>query len=447
MRRDAAYISYTSSLTLLRSTRCVGSRITSEIFSKKFKHVVATCYSALLLHSNRSLLMLLCFFAFSSLWTGALVDTGREQAKRAVRNEQKETTTAPLLWSADANKEVSDQDQEKIRILILTCRWFLTVGILPGIWWDHHELRRGGWWFRDPVENASFMPWVLATAQPAIGCRAVFRPATRRRSLRAQLIVEAVALDQELDAYLIIIIIIMGKAFFYRLSATESPSVERDSFIFLDEDYRELEHDELSPVKMRKITRTMGTMNGRSIVYPQGLSLRPRMKKAYLRRHDCCDQELLNIIENRRSKDLVEDQVKSEPKLGSDHSRNEVLGCKGDEKDDLERADDQVGAPYRYCCVGVRVTDKVNYPATEWMTPRSFKWLFSHPFWDHSPFSLPSIGETDADSTSANSLFLVIAGFYPSMEAQLPRESSKSRRQASNKVVRKSGKEELGSKG
>ncbi|KAF1856792.1 hypothetical protein Lal_00042298 [Lupinus albus] len=60
---------------------------------------------------------------------------------------------------------------------------------------------------------------------------------------------------------------------------------------------------------------------------------------------------------------------------------------------------------------------------------------------------IPKSGETDADSTSANSLFLVIAGFYPSMAARLPRESSKSRRQASKKVVRKSGKEELGSKG
>lgn len=45
------------------------------------------------------------------------------------------------------------------------------------------------------------------------------------------------------------------------IRATESPSAERDSFLFLDEDYRELEHDELSPVKTRKITtRTMGTM-------------------------------------------------------------------------------------------------------------------------------------------------------------------------------------------
>nr|UZP16144.1 cytochrome b biogenesis FN [Pisum sativum subsp. elatius] len=163
MQKDAAE----KKGTLLRSAGCVGSRITSELFTIKLKHVVAKCYPALLLRSNRSLLMLLWrrFFAFSSLWTGALVDTGREQAKRVVRNEQKETTTSPLCWSAGANTVVSDQDQKQIRIWILTCRWFLTVGIMPGSWWAHHELGRGGWWFRDPVENASFMPWVLATAR------------------------------------------------------------------------------------------------------------------------------------------------------------------------------------------------------------------------------------------------------------------------------------------
>ncbi|YP_007516934.1 heme lyase (mitochondrion) [Glycine soja] len=58
-----------------------------------------------------------------------------------------------------------DHTEKQIRIWILTCRWFLTVGIMPGSWWAHHELGRGGWWFRDPVENASFMPWVLATAR------------------------------------------------------------------------------------------------------------------------------------------------------------------------------------------------------------------------------------------------------------------------------------------
>lgn len=163
MRKDAAE----KNGTLLRSAGCVGSRITSELFTLKFKGVGAKCYPALLLRSNRSLLMLLRrrFFAFSSLWTGALVDTGREQAKRVVRNGKKDTTTSPLCWTAGANTVVSDQDQEPIRIWILTCRWFLTVGILPGSWWAHHELGRGGWWFRDPVENASFMPRVLATAR------------------------------------------------------------------------------------------------------------------------------------------------------------------------------------------------------------------------------------------------------------------------------------------
>nr|YP_010707942.1 cytochrome b biogenesis FN [Helicanthes elasticus]WCQ87289.1 cytochrome b biogenesis FN [Helicanthes elasticus] len=160
MRKDAAE----KNGTLLRSAGCVGSRITSELFTLKFKHVGAKCYPALLLRSNRSLLMLLRrrFFALSSLWTGAIGDTGREQV---VRNGKRDTTTSPLCWTAGANTVVSDQDQEPIRIWILTCRWFLTVGILPGSWWAHHELGRGGWWFRDPVENASFMPRVLATAR------------------------------------------------------------------------------------------------------------------------------------------------------------------------------------------------------------------------------------------------------------------------------------------
>ena len=41
---------------------------------------------------------------------------------------------------------------------------FLTVGIALGSWWAYYELGWGGWWFWDPVENASFMPWLLATA-------------------------------------------------------------------------------------------------------------------------------------------------------------------------------------------------------------------------------------------------------------------------------------------
>ena len=46
-----------------------------------------------------------------------------------------------------------------------TVAWaFLTAGITLGSWWAYYELGWGGWWFWDPVENASFMPWLVATA-------------------------------------------------------------------------------------------------------------------------------------------------------------------------------------------------------------------------------------------------------------------------------------------
>ena len=41
---------------------------------------------------------------------------------------------------------------------------FLTAGIALGSWWAYYELGWGGWWFWDPVENASFMPWLAGTA-------------------------------------------------------------------------------------------------------------------------------------------------------------------------------------------------------------------------------------------------------------------------------------------
>ncbi len=41
---------------------------------------------------------------------------------------------------------------------------FLTMGIALGSWWAYYELGWGGWWFWDPVENASFMPWLITTA-------------------------------------------------------------------------------------------------------------------------------------------------------------------------------------------------------------------------------------------------------------------------------------------
>ncbi len=46
-----------------------------------------------------------------------------------------------------------------------TAAWlFLTIGIALGSWWAYYELGWGGWWFWDPVENASFMPWLAGTA-------------------------------------------------------------------------------------------------------------------------------------------------------------------------------------------------------------------------------------------------------------------------------------------
>lgn len=41
---------------------------------------------------------------------------------------------------------------------------FLSLGIALGSWWAYYELGWGGWWFWDPVENASFMPWLVGTA-------------------------------------------------------------------------------------------------------------------------------------------------------------------------------------------------------------------------------------------------------------------------------------------
>jgi cytochrome c-type biogenesis protein CcmF len=51
-----------------------------------------------------------------------------------------------------------------VRPWTLTAWSFLTVGITLGSFWAYYELGWGGWWFWDPVENASLMPWLIATA-------------------------------------------------------------------------------------------------------------------------------------------------------------------------------------------------------------------------------------------------------------------------------------------
>lgn len=160
MRRDAAE----KNGRLLRGAGCVGSQRRSSLFTRSFQGDQSRW---LPFHRSQRgvegglFRLLRRFFAFSSLWTGAR----REQAKRVVLHGTNGTSTSPLCWTAGANTVVSDQEEEAIRIWILTCRLFLTVGISPGSWWAHHELGRGGWWFRDPVENASFMPRVSATAR------------------------------------------------------------------------------------------------------------------------------------------------------------------------------------------------------------------------------------------------------------------------------------------
>ncbi len=51
-----------------------------------------------------------------------------------------------------------------VRPWTLVAWLFLTAGIVLGSWWAYYELGWGGWWYWDPVENASFMPWLVGTA-------------------------------------------------------------------------------------------------------------------------------------------------------------------------------------------------------------------------------------------------------------------------------------------
>ncbi len=62
----------------------------------------------------------------------------------------------------------------------ITAAWCaLTIGIALGSWWAYYELGWGGWWFWDPVENASLMPWLAATALIhsviAVAARGIFK--------------------------------------------------------------------------------------------------------------------------------------------------------------------------------------------------------------------------------------------------------------------------------
>jgi cytochrome c-type biogenesis protein CcmF len=61
------------------------------------------------------------------------------------------------------NKSLWNDSWHFLRFWVCACWSALTIGILLGSWWAYHELGWGGWWFWDPVENASLMPWLFAT--------------------------------------------------------------------------------------------------------------------------------------------------------------------------------------------------------------------------------------------------------------------------------------------
>ena len=61
-------------------------------------------------------------------------------------------------------REVGPAFARAMRPWVLGAWIFLTIGIAAGSYWAYYELGWGGWWFWDPVENASLMPWLAATA-------------------------------------------------------------------------------------------------------------------------------------------------------------------------------------------------------------------------------------------------------------------------------------------
>jgi len=69
-----------------------------------------------------------------------------------------------FAFSALVNKDIGALWIRSIRRWTLVSWLFLSVGIILGGWWAYQELGWGGYWAWDPVENASFMPWLTATA-------------------------------------------------------------------------------------------------------------------------------------------------------------------------------------------------------------------------------------------------------------------------------------------
>ncbi len=69
-----------------------------------------------------------------------------------------------LAMGALITRQVNPDFAKVMRPWVLGAWVFLTLGITAGSYWAYYELGWGGWWFWDPVENASLMPWLAATA-------------------------------------------------------------------------------------------------------------------------------------------------------------------------------------------------------------------------------------------------------------------------------------------
>ena len=129
---------------------------------------------------------------------------------------------------------------------------FLTIGITLGSWWAYYELGWGGWWFWDPVENASFMPWLVATALihslSVSEKRGAFKHWTVLLALSAFSLsllgtflvrsgiltsVHSFASDPERGIFILIflLIVIGGSLLLYAIRATKMTSVNKFSLI------------------------------------------------------------------------------------------------------------------------------------------------------------------------------------------------------------------------
>ncbi|MBP6750160.1 MAG: heme lyase CcmF/NrfE family subunit [Xanthomonadaceae bacterium] len=127
---------------------------------------------------------------------------------------------------------------------------FLTLGIALGSWWAYYELGWGGWWFWDPVENASFMPWLVGTAllhsQAVTEKRGSFRSWTLLLAIAAFSLsllgtflvrsgaitsVHAFAADPGRGVYILIFLaaVVGGSLLLYALRAPEASSGEANA--------------------------------------------------------------------------------------------------------------------------------------------------------------------------------------------------------------------------